>query len=192
MSCRASCRTSFPPNFRYYLEQAAITGQSSVVSYLGRVHFIQVLQNKDQFCFGLIDTHFGSSFRNEIFSSKRLRTKSISFSDIDEKVSQHQEELLGTMNRCLSMAVDRLEQDLMLKQTKKYFQYEKDSAEKRTKFLFDRMYFKNISHKIKNIPNEKFNEFIQHKVKWNDQIKQLFVVLSQIVENKDLSLNEVR
>ena len=46
-------------SFRHQLEHAAVTCQSTVITFVDQTHFIQPMHKKDQFCFALIDTNTG-------------------------------------------------------------------------------------------------------------------------------------
>ena len=95
------------------------------------------------------------------------------------------------MYRYLSIAVDELKQEPRDDATKSSLNFEKKSSDMRHKYLFDRLWFTDVCHKIKGIPAEKIQEFIQFKSKWNDQIKQILSTISQLVKKKELNSSEV-
>ena len=108
-----------------------------------------------------------------------------------ENLTEEQKNELIAMYSCLSTTVHRLEQEFVQDMSKEYFNYEKQSAQKRFNYLFDRVWLQNISHQLKRQTKEKLQDFIHHKSKWNDQIKQTLSIISQLVKKKDLNPSEV-
>ena len=89
------------------------------------------------------------------------------------------------------MAVDELEQELIDDTKKELLTYEKQSNDKHLTYLFDRIWYKEICNQIKQIPNEKLQEFIANKSKWNDQVKQILSLISRIIKKKEINPSEV-
>jgi hypothetical protein len=90
------------------------------------------------------------------------------------------------------MAVDELEQELTNDKRKEYLTYEKQSNDMRLNYLFDRIWYMDTCNRIKQIPNDKIQEFINNKSKWNDQIKQILSTISRIVKRKELNPSDVK
>lgn len=95
------------------------------------------------------------------------------------------------MYRYLSIAVDELEQAPNDDANKSSLNFERKSNDMRYKYLFDRLWFTDVCHKIKAIPVEKIQEFVQFKSKWTDQIKQILSTISQLVKKKEINSFEV-
>lgn len=155
--------------FRYYLQNAAITCQSVATSFLGQTHLIQAMRGRDNYCFGLIDTNIGEQ----------------------ENLSTEEKQDLITMYRCISIAIEEFEQELIDDTKKEYLSYEKQSNDMRLNYLFDRIWYGDICEKIKQIPNEKLQEFINNKSKWNEQTKQILATISRIIKKKELNSSDV-
>jgi hypothetical protein len=90
------------------------------------------------------------------------------------------------------MAVDELEQELIHDTKKNYLTYEKQSNDMRLKYLFDRIWYMDICNRIKQYSNDKIQEFINNKSKWNDQIKEILSVISRIIKKKELNPSDVK
>ncbi|CAF3746132.1 unnamed protein product [Rotaria sordida] len=151
--------------FKYNLEHAAVSCQSTITSFLGQTHMIQAIRGRDNFCFSLIDTNIGEQ----------------------EDLPNEQKQDLTTMYRCIYMAVDELEQELIDDTTKQFLTYEKQSDEMRLNYLFDRIWYMDICNKIKQLSSDTIHEFINNKSKWNDQIKQILSIISRLVKHKELN-----
>jgi hypothetical protein len=95
------------------------------------------------------------------------------------------------MYDCIHKAVYVLEQELYEDKTKRLFTYENQSEEMRLNYLFDRIWYVDTCNKIKQLPTEKIQEFINNKSKWNDQIQQLLLTISHIVKNRELNPSDV-
>jgi K+-sensing histidine kinase KdpD len=109
-----------------------------------------------------------------------------------EDLPNEQKQDLITMYRCIYMAVDELEQELTNDKRKEYLTYEKQSNDMRLNYLFDRIWYMDTCNRIKQIPNNKIQEFINNKSKWNDQIKQILSTISRIVKRKELNPSDVK
>jgi K+-sensing histidine kinase KdpD len=109
-----------------------------------------------------------------------------------EDLPNEQKQDLITMYRCIYMAVDELEQELTNDKRKEYLTYEKQSNDMRLNYLFDRIWYMDTCNRIKQIPNDKIQEFINNKSKWNDQIKQILSTISRIVKRKELNPSDVK
>ncbi len=96
------------------------------------------------------------------------------------------------MYRCVYMAVEELEQELIDDTRKEYLSYEKQSNDMRLKYLFDRIWYTDICNRIQQLSKDKIQEFIQNKSKWNDQIKQILSTISRIIKKKELNPSDVR
>ncbi|CAF2479079.1 unnamed protein product [Rotaria sp. Silwood2] len=151
--------------FIYNLEHAAVTCQSIITSFLGQTHMIQAMRGRDNYCFALIDANIGEQ----------------------EDLPNEQKQDLVSMYRCIYMAVDELEQELIDDTTKRFLTYEKQSDEMRLNYLFDRIWYMDTCNKIKQLSSEKIQEFINNKSKWNDQIKQILSLISRVVKQKELN-----
>ncbi|CAF2853599.1 unnamed protein product [Rotaria sp. Silwood2] len=151
--------------FIYNLEHAAVTCQSIITSFLGQTHMIQAMRGRDNYCFALIDANIGEQ----------------------EDLPNEQKQDLVSMYRCIYMAVDELEQELIDDTTKRFLTYEKQSDEMRLNYLFDRIWYMDTCNKIKQLSSEKIQEFINNKSKWNDQIKQILSLISRLVKQKELN-----
>jgi hypothetical protein len=108
-----------------------------------------------------------------------------------EELPNKQKEDLISMYDCIYKAVYLLEQELYEDKTKRLFTYENQSEEMRLNYLFDRIWYVDTCNKIKQLPTEKIQEFINNKSKWNDQIQQLLLTISHIVKNRELNPSDV-
>ncbi|CAF4551796.1 unnamed protein product [Rotaria sp. Silwood1] len=151
--------------FKYNLEHAAVTCQSTITSFLGQIHMIQAMRGRDNYCFALIDTIIGEQ----------------------EDLPNEQKQDLISMYRCIYTAVDELEQELIDDTTKKFLTYEKKSDDMRLNYLFDRTWYMDVCNKVKQLSSEKIQEFINNKSKWNEQIKQILSIISRLVKQKELN-----
>ena len=95
------------------------------------------------------------------------------------------------MYRCISTAIDELEQELIDDTRKEILTYEKQSNDSRLTYLFDRIWYNDICGQIKQIVNEKLQEFVNQKSKWNEQVKQLLSNISRVIKKKELNPSEV-
>lgn len=173
--------------FRYYLEHAAISCQSVITSYLGRTHWIQALRGKDNYCFALIDTNIGKL----IIDEDRVSQEKDLFLGEQAELPEREKQDLISLYRCISTAVDELEQESIDDTRKEILIYEKQSNEKRLNYLFDRIWYGDICEQIKQISNEKLQEFVNQKSKWNDHVKQLLSNISRVIKKKELNPSEV-
>ncbi|CAF0960589.1 unnamed protein product [Adineta steineri] len=151
--------------FKYYLEHAATTCQSTITSFLDQTHMIHAMRGRDKFCFGLIDTNIGEQ------------------TDLPHEQKQD----LITMYHYIYKAADVLEQELFEDKTKQLLTYENQSEEMRLNYLFDRIWYKDICNKIKELTKEKIQEFVDNKSKWNTQIKDILSSISHIVKEHEIN-----
>jgi hypothetical protein len=89
------------------------------------------------------------------------------------------------------MAVDELEQELIDDTRKELLTYEKQSNDKHLTYLFDRIWYTEICNQIKQISNEKIQEFLTNKSKWDDRVKQILSIISRILKKKEINPSEV-
>lgn len=175
--------------FRYYLEHAASTCQSVITSFLGQNHWIQALRGRDNYCFAVIDTNTGkSTIGKRVFFCEKMNTAVLGE---QEDLSNHAKQDLVSMYRCISTAVDELEQELSDDNRKEILTYEKQSNDIRLTYLFDRIWYTDICRQIKQITNEKLQEFLNQKSKWNDQVKQLLANVSRVIKRKEINASDV-
>lgn len=127
------------------------------------------MRGRDNYCFGLIDTNIGER----------------------EDLSDDEKQDLITMYRCISLAVEEFEQEFINDTKKEYLSYEKQSNDKRLNYIFDRIWYIDICQRIKQIPNEKLQEFITNKSQWNDQTKQILSTISRIIKKKEINPSDV-
>ncbi|CAF0966176.1 unnamed protein product [Adineta ricciae] len=150
--------------FKYHLEYAATTCQSTMTAFLDDTHMIQALRGKDNFCCALIDTNIGQK----------------------EKLPKEQREDIVTMFQCMNRAVDLLAEELYEDKSQRILNYEKQSEELRLKYLFDRIWYRDVCNKLKEFPSEKLQDFINNKLKSNEQIKPVFSSISQIIKEREI------
>jgi site-specific DNA-adenine methylase len=150
--------------FRYYLENAARTCQSTITSFLDQTHMIQAMRGRDNYCFALIDTTI----------------------EHDELPNDQKQDLVS-MYRCIYTAVEELEQELIDDTTKRLLDYEKQSDDMRLKYLFDRIWYTDLCNKMKQISLE----FLTDKSKWNDQTKEILSNISRIIKRKEINPSDV-
>jgi len=122
--------------FKFYLEYAAITGQSTTNFIAGEKHFIEVLKENHRFTFALIDVKFA-----------------------DENLSLDEENDLIDAFRCLSMLVD----EILRNENEKFFHFEKQSENLRLKNLFDRISFVDVCYRLKHVDENKIEKNDQTK-----------------------------
>jgi hypothetical protein len=108
-----------------------------------------------------------------------------------EEFPNEQKQDLISMYRCIYMAVDELEQELIDDTIKRHLAYEKQSDETRFNYLFDRIWYVDTCNKLKQLSTEKIQEFINNKSKWNEQIKQSLGTISRLVKKKELNASDV-
>ncbi|UJR33360.1 hypothetical protein I4U23_020808 [Adineta vaga] len=150
--------------FKYHLEYAATTCQSTVTSFFDQTHMIQVLRGNDNFCFALIDANIGQK----------------------EKLSKVQKEDVITMFQCINRSVDLFEQELFYDKSRRLLSYENQSEELRLNYLFDRLWYRDTCNKLKELSSEKIQDFINNQSKWNDQIKQILSSISLIIKEREI------
>jgi hypothetical protein len=108
-----------------------------------------------------------------------------------EDLPNEQKQDLISMYRCIYMAVDELEQELINDTRKEFLNYEKQSDDMRLNHLFDRIWYMDICNRIKQLSKDKIQEFMNNKSKWNDQIKQILSIISRIIKKKEINPSEV-
>jgi hypothetical protein len=108
-----------------------------------------------------------------------------------EDLPTEEKDDLISMYRCIYMAVEEFEQELIDDTKKEELTYEKQSNNRRLNYLFDRIWYKNICQQIGQIPQEKIQELIANKSNWNEQVKQLLSTISRIVQKKELNPSDV-
>lgn len=123
-------------SFRFYLEYAAFTGQSTTNFIAGEKHFIEVLKENHRFTFALIDVKFD-----------------------EENLSLDDENDLIDAFRCLSMLVD----EIFRNENEKFFDFEKKSENLRLKNLFERISFVDVCYRLKHVDESKIEKNDQTK-----------------------------
>ena len=103
----------------------------------------------------------------------------------------NQKQDLLSMYRYLTTAIEELETEPTDDTSRRSLNFEKQSSEMRFNYLFDRLWFVDIRNKIKALPTETVQDFIQHKSKWTDQVKYILSTISQLVKKKELNSSEV-
>lgn len=96
-----------------------------------------------------------------------------------------------TMYQCLNRTADVLEQELYEDKTRRSLTYEEQSEEGRLNYLFDRIWYRDLCNKIKELAPEKIQEFMSNAPKWSDQIKQLLTTISFVVKERDVKVTNV-
>jgi len=147
---------------------------------------IQAIRGRDNYCFALIDTNIGKKCEEKFFFNNFY------FLGDREDLPNEEKQDLISMYRCIYMAVDELEQELIHDIKKEYLTYEKQSNDMRLNYLFDRIWYMDICNRIKQFSNDKIQEFINNKSKWNDQIKEILSVISRIIKRKEINPSDVK
>ena len=96
------------------------------------------------------------------------------------------------MYRCVDMTVDELEQELMNDTRKSVLDYEKQSDEMHLNYLFDRLWYTDICHRLKHIPAESVKELVRNESQWSNEIKHMLASISLLVQKKELNSSDVR
>lgn len=95
------------------------------------------------------------------------------------------------MYRCISTAVDELEQELIDDSRKEILTYEKKSNDVRLTYLFDRIWFTEICREMKTMTAEKMQELLNQSSKWNHQVKQLLPMISRVIKRREINPPQV-
>ena len=115
----------------------------------------------------------------------------ISFAGQKEKLPKEQREDIVTMFQCMDRAVDLLAEELYEDKSQRILNYEKQSEELRLKYLFDRIWYRDVCSKLKEFPSEKLQDFINNKLKSNEQIKPVFSSISHIIKEREIKPADV-
>ncbi|CAF0769314.1 unnamed protein product [Didymodactylos carnosus] len=148
--------------FKYRLEHAASICQPTITTFLDETHLIQPLHGRDGYCFALLDVNIGEN-------------KSL---PLDQNI------VFMQLCRLIYFAVYELEEEIVDGTSQRYLYCEQHFDENRIKFLFDRLWYRDLCDRLVTMPLESVREVIDNST-ISDDMKKLLNIIGNLVMGKN-------